>query len=109
MSQDQIVYAAELESSRARAARSWLLPVVLSGTFMVVLDFFIVNVALPSMQADLHASATAVEWVVAAYGLTFATLLITGGRVGDRFGRRRMFSLGLGLFTFTSVLCGIAT
>ena len=84
------------------------LPVVLAGTFMVVLDFFIVNVAVPAMQADLHASTGATEWVVAGYGLTFAALLITAGRLGDEHGRRRMFSLGLALFTIASAACGLA-
>ncbi len=87
----------------------WLaLPVVLAGTFMVVLDFFIVNVALPSMQSDLGASNTAIEWVVAGYALTSAIFVITAGRLGDRFGRRRMFSLGLALFTLASAGCGVA-
>jgi len=85
------------------------LPVVLAGTFMVVLDFFIVNVAMPSMQAELHASTGAIEWVVAGYGLTFATLLITAGRLGDQLGRRRMFSAGLLLFTVASLACGLST
>jgi EmrB/QacA subfamily drug resistance transporter len=84
------------------------LPVVLAGTFMVVLDFFIVNVAMPAMQADLHASTGAIEWVLAGYGLTFATLLITAGRLGDGFGRRRMFAVGLALFTVASAACGLA-
>jgi EmrB/QacA subfamily drug resistance transporter len=84
------------------------LPVVLIAPFVVVLDFFIVNVAIPSMQSKLHAGSGAVEWVVAGYGLTFAIGLITGGRLGDRFGRRRMFSLGLFLFTVASAACGLA-
>jgi len=84
------------------------LPVVLAGTFMVVLDFFIVNVAMPAMQADLHASTGAIEWVLAGYGLTFATLLITAGRLGDGLGRRRMFAVGLALFTVASAACGLA-
>jgi EmrB/QacA subfamily drug resistance transporter len=87
----------------------WLpLPVVLAGTFMVVLDFFIVNVALPSMQSELGASDTAIEWVVAGYALTSAIFVITAGRLGDRFGRRRMFSIGLALFTLASAACGVA-
>jgi EmrB/QacA subfamily drug resistance transporter len=94
--------------ARARSHRWAALPVVLAGTFMVVLDFFIVNVAMPAMQADLHASTGAIEWVVAGYGLTFATLLITAGRLGDQYGRRRMFSLGLALFTVASAACGLA-
>ena len=95
--------------ARALPASRWLpLPVVLAGTFMVVLDFFIVNVALPSMQSDLGASSTAIEWVVAGYALTSAIFVITAGRLGDRFGRRRMFSLGLALFTLASAACGVA-
>ena len=87
----------------------WLpLPVILAGTFMVVLDFFIVNVALPSMQARLHASNGAIEWVVAGYGLTTAVFLITGARLGDRLGRRRVFTIGLALFTLASAGCGLA-
>jgi EmrB/QacA subfamily drug resistance transporter len=97
-----------ISASPGAAARWAALPVVLAGTFMVVLDFFIVNVAMPTMQADLRASAGAVEWVVAGYGLTFATLLITAGRLGDQVGRRRMFSIGLALFTIASAACGLA-
>jgi EmrB/QacA subfamily drug resistance transporter len=96
--------------ARARVSASrWLpLPVVLAGTFMVVLDFFIVNVALPSMQSELGASDSAIEWVIAGYALTSAIFVITAGRLGDRFGRRRMFSLGLALFTVASLACGAA-
>jgi EmrB/QacA subfamily drug resistance transporter len=91
------------------AVSSWsALAVLMAGTFVIVLDFFIVNVALPSMQAELHAAASAIEWVVAGYGLTFAAFLIMGGRIGDRIGRRRTFSVGIGLFTLASVACGAA-
>src|SRR3954471_23635404 len=95
--------------SGARTSHCAALAVVLTGTFMVVLDFFIVNVAMPAMQADLHAGNAALEWVVAGYGLTFGTLLITAGRLGDAHGRRRLFALGLALFTVASGVCGIAT
>ncbi len=103
--------AASATPWRRRAAdHHWAaLAVVLTGTFMVVLDFFIVNVAMPAMQADLHAGNAALEWVVAGYGLTFGTLLITAGRLGDQLGRRRVFALGLGLFTLASGACGLAT
>jgi EmrB/QacA subfamily drug resistance transporter len=105
--------AHELAPPLPRTARllshQWAaLAVVLTGTFMVVLDFFIVNVAMPAMQSDLHAGTGAIEWVVAGYGLTFATFLITAGRLGDQLGRRRMFSLGLALFTLASAACGLA-
>jgi MFS family permease len=93
---------------RARASRWAQLPVVLAGTFMVVLDFFIVNVALPSIQTDLHATSGAIEWIVAGYALTSAIFLITAGRLGDRIGRRRAFSIGLALFTVSSAACGAA-
>ena len=92
----------------AQDSRWAALPVLLTGTFMVVLDFFIVNVALPSMQRDLHAGTGAIEWVVAGFALTSAVFLITAARLGDRIGRRRMFSIGLGVFTLASAACGAA-
>jgi EmrB/QacA subfamily drug resistance transporter len=84
------------------------LPVLLAGAFMVVLDFFIVNVALPSMATGLGASESSLEWVVAGYGLAFAAFLITSGRLGDSFGRRKVYAVGLVLFTATSLACGLA-
>ena len=92
----------------AEATRWAALPVLLTGTFMVVLDFFIVNVALPSMQRELHAGTGAIEWVVAGFALTSAVFLITAARLGDRIGRRRTFSIGLGVFTLASAACGAA-
>ena len=69
------------------AHRTWApLAVMLTGTFMIVLDFFIVNVAIPSIQRDLHTGPAGIEWVVTAYGLTYGVGLITGGRLGDRYG-----------------------
>lgn len=82
--------------------------VVLAGTFMTFLDFFIVNVALPSIQSDLGAGPAAVQLVVAGYGIAFAVGMITGGRLGDLHGRRRLFTTGLALFTVTSLACGLA-
>lgn len=83
------------------------LAVMLTGTFLIVLDFFIVNVALPSIQRGLHASPAAMEWVVAGYGLSFAVLLITGGRLGDRLGRRLTFDIGIAIFAGASLACGL--
>ncbi|HXO08910.1 MAG TPA: MFS transporter [Solirubrobacteraceae bacterium] len=94
--------------SRARASRWAPLPIILAGTFMVVLDFFIVNVALPSIQSSLDASSGAIEWIVAGYGLTTAILLIPAGRLGDQYGRRLVFCSGLALFTLSSAVCGVA-
>jgi MFS family permease len=84
------------------------LSVLLSGTFLIVLDFFIVNVALPSVQVDLDAGDTTLAWLVAGYGLTFGGLLLLAGRLGDRWGRRRMFRFGVGLFVLSSAACGLA-
>ncbi|EWT02057.1 MFS transporter [Intrasporangium oryzae NRRL B-24470] len=82
--------------------------VLLAGIFLNVLDFFIVNVALPSIERDLHATATALEWVVAGYGLAYGALLLAATRVGDRWGRRRMYAAGTALFVVTSAACGLA-
>ena len=96
--------AADAATARRRSA----LPVLMAATFLIVLDFFVVNVALPSIQRELGASAGVVEWVVAGYGLGFATFLIIAGRLGDRFGRRRTFATGLTVFALTSAACGVA-
>jgi MFS family permease len=85
------------------------LTVLMCGIFVVVLDFFIVNVALPSMQSDLHASSSGLEWIVAGYSLTFSVLLIAATRLGDRWGRRHMFSAGVALFVAASAACGAAS
>ena len=82
--------------------------VLLTGTFMTFLDFFIVNVGLPSIQHDLHGGPAAVQLVVAGFGLAFAVGLISGGRLGDLYGRRRTFTVGLALFTLASAACGLA-
>jgi EmrB/QacA subfamily drug resistance transporter len=82
--------------------------VLLAGTFIAVLDFFIVNVAVPSIQKDLHTSSAGIEWIVAGFAITYGSGLIIGGRLGDIFGRRRMFVIGLVLFILSSALCGAA-
>ena len=84
------------------------LAVVLTGTFVYILDFFVVNVALPDIQRSLHASAAAIEWLVSGYALTSASLLVCGGRLGDHYGRRRCFCIGLAAFVLASALCAVA-
>ena len=90
------------------AFRRGPLAVLLTGIFLIVLDFFVVNVALPSVQQDLDADATALQWLVAGYALTFGGLLLVASRLADRWGRRRMFLLGTGLFVLSSAICGFA-
>lgn len=85
-----------------------LLAVLLACDFMITLDFFAVNVALPAIAAELGAGPAAVQLVVVGYGLAYAAGLITWGRLGDLHGRRRMFAVGLGLFTAASAACGLA-
>ncbi len=86
----------------------FVLPVVLVGTFMAILDVAIVNVAIPSIRSGLHAGFGAVELVVSGYTIAYASLLVTGGRLGDILGRKRMFVAGLLLFSAASALCGSA-
>jgi EmrB/QacA subfamily drug resistance transporter len=89
--------------------RRWLaLPVLLTGAFLPILDFNVVNLALPAIRSDLGASSSEVQFVISAYAATYAVFLITGGRLGDLFGRRQMFMLGVAGFTLASLLCGIA-
>ncbi|MBP2402638.1 Spectinomycin tetracycline efflux pump [Streptomyces netropsis] len=90
-------------------ARTITLVVVLIAELMNALDGSIVYTALPSIQADTGASSAAVQWIPAAYTLTFALALITGGRLGDLCGRKRIFLVGTGVFTLASLLCGVAT
>lgn len=98
---------------RSRTTLTWLdrkqLLVILAGAFMVVLDFFIVLVALPSIAHELAATPGQLQLIVAGYGIANAAGLIAGGKLGDLFGRRRMFFAGMALFGVTSVVCGLAT
>src|SRR3954468_12871766 len=89
--------------------RWWTLGCVAIGTFMLLLDVTIVNVALPAIQKDLHADFTDLQWVIDAYALTLASLLLVSGSVADIVGRRRIFVLGLSLFSAASLACGLAT
>ncbi len=86
----------------------WTLTVVCVGTFMLLLDITIVNVALPSIAKQLKASFSDIQWVIDAYALTLASVLLTAGALADMLGRRLVYSIGLGLFAFTSLLCALS-
>jgi EmrB/QacA subfamily drug resistance transporter len=88
--------------------RWWTLVAMCFALFMIMLDNTVVNVALPSIQRDLHADLSALEWTINAYTLSFAVLLVTGGRLGDIFGRRRMFLAGVVIFALSSAAIGLA-
>jgi EmrB/QacA subfamily drug resistance transporter len=96
-----------MPATNSRTSR-WTLAIVSIGLFMVVLDNLVVNVALPSIHRDLNASIQALEWTVNAYVLSYAVFLLTGGALGDRFGRKRMFTAGIALFTLASAAAAIA-
>lgn len=87
----------------------WVLVAAVLGSSMVFIDSSVVNVALPTIQEDLGATAAATQWGVESYALLLAALVLVGGALGDRFGRRRIFILGTALFTLTSIWCGLAT
>jgi len=88
--------------------RWWALGAMCFALFMIMLDNTVVNVALPSIQRGLHATTSSLEWTVQAYTLTFAVLLVTGGRLGDLFGRRRMFLFGVSVFAFSSFMIALS-
>ena len=92
---------------KKRSARGFL-ALTSVASFMVALDALVVTTALSTIRADLGASIEALEWTVNAYNLSFAVLLLTGAALGDRFGRRRMFAAGLGLFVVASAACALA-
>jgi MFS family permease len=97
------------DQAAAPPGHRWLmLAVLLGGQFMALLDAFVVNVALPSIGADLHASGAALQLVVGGYAAAYAMLLITGARLGDLYGRRRMYLVGVVMFTAASLACGLA-
>src|SRR5256885_8408214 len=100
----------ELAPTAERREGRWLaLTVLCLGSLMIVLDTTIVNVALPSIRTSLGFSETSLAWVVNTYLLTFGGFLLLGGRLGDLFGHRRLFLIGITLFTLASLACGLAT
>src|SRR5216110_189298 len=92
----------------SRSTTLWTFAITSVALFMVTLDNLVVTSALPVIRRNLHASLTQLEWTVNAYTLTFAVLLLTGAALGDRFGRRRMFAIGIGIFTLGSVAAALA-
>src|SRR3712207_47738 len=101
-------YRRRTSMSTERDTRWAALIVLCVGFFMIVLDATVVNVALPSIQHDLHFSQSSLAWVVNAYMIAFGGLLLLAGRLGDLVGRRRVFLAGLVVFTVASMVCGVA-
>src|SRR5438445_7926857 len=98
-----------ITASTSGDRRRWMALVVLCvGQLMIVLDATVVNVALPSIQRELHFSQSSLAWVVNAYLIAFGGLLLLAGRLGDLISRRTVFLVGLGVFTSASLVCGLA-
>src|SRR6266513_5467676 len=89
-------------------ATSWILAATIMGSSMAFIDSTVVNVALPAIQSDFHATVVDVQWVVESYGLFLGALILVGGAMGDLFGRRRVFLAGVGVFALASIACGLA-
>src|SRR5579883_321132 len=98
----------KLVQQAQRSSGAWVLVATILGSSMAFIDGTVVNVALPVLQADLNASAAQVQWVVEAYALFLSALILVGGSLGDHFGRRRIFALGIMLFAASSMLCGLS-
>src|SRR5213592_2726401 len=95
-------------SMTAKRRTMWTFAITSAAVFMATLDNLVVTTAIPVIRKDLHASVESLEWTVNAYTLTFAVLLLTGAALGDRFGRRRMLAIGLGIFTVSSAAAALA-
>jgi MFS family permease len=105
----QQTHAKATAQAQAPSRGSWLvLAVLLLGQFMCILDVFVVNVAMPSIGTELHASGAELQLIVGGYTIAYAMLLITGARLGDRYGRRRIFLTGIITFTAASLACAVA-
>ena len=96
------------EGACPEASKPWVLAAAIVGSSMAFIDGTVVNVALPAIQADLQATAFQAQWVVESYALLLAALLLVGGALGDHYGRRRIFAVGVGIFAISSVACGLA-
>src|SRR6201993_771096 len=105
---EAVVRAANADVPCTAQAARWILAATILGSSMAFIDSTVVNVALPALQASLNATVVGVQWVVESYGLFLGALILIGGSLGDLFGRRRMFLIGVGIFGAASIACGLA-
>src|SRR6516225_12460569 len=105
---DQAAIRAAATVPACAARKHWVLVAAVLGSTMAFVDESVVNVALPKIESDLHTTLAAMQWVVNAYTLCMTALLLVGGATADQFGRRRVFVIGVSLFTLASLVCGIA-
>src|SRR6202161_875228 len=105
---EAVVGSGNAEVPCAKQAGRWILAATILGSSMVFIDSTVVNVALPALQSNLHATVVGVQWVVESYGLFLGALILVGGSLGDMFGRRLLFLIGVGILAVTSIACGFA-
>src|SRR5438477_11929798 len=105
---EAVIIAKESAAPCAKKLGPWILAATILGSSMVFIDGTVVNVALPALQSYLNANVADVQWVVESYTLFLAALLLLGGSLGDRFGRAKMFAIGVALFALASIWCGLA-
>jgi EmrB/QacA subfamily drug resistance transporter len=105
---EAVIRSADLVTPCAAEARTWILAATIIGSSMAFIDSTVVNVALPALQTNFHATVVDVQWVVESYGLFLGALILVGGSLGDLFGRRLMFLLGVAIFSVASLGCGVA-
>lgn len=105
---DSVIQAIDRTSPCSQTAKPWVLAAAILGSSLAFIDGTVANVALPALQREFNATAFEAQWVIESYALLLAALLLVGGSLGDRFGRRRIFMLGVAIFAAASVLCGLA-
>src|SRR5580700_3131191 len=106
---EAVIRSAKAGARCTQQAERWILAATILGSSMAFIDSTVVNVALPALQADLHATVIGQQWVVESYGLFLGALILAGGSAGDLFGRRLMFLVGVGIFAAASAACGFAS
>src|SRR5438105_1636138 len=103
-----VIMAAPAAAPCAPDVRRWVLAATILGSSLALIDGTVVNVAVPVLQADLKATVADAQWVIEGYSLFLSSLILVGGALGDHFGRRRVFTIGVALFALASVWCGLA-
>src|SRR5271168_122539 len=106
---EALVRSADAGAPCEPQARIWILAATILGSSMAFIDGTVVNVATPAIQTTFHATVVDVQWVIESYGLLLAALILVGGSLGDIFGRRRMFVVGVAIFAVASAGCGVAS
>src|SRR4030095_13357612 len=106
--EEGIILSGKADATCSKTQGAWVLAATILASSIAFIDGTVVNVALPALQRELNATAIGVQWVVEAYSLFLSALVLVGGALGDRYGRRRIFLSGVTIFAFSSAACGLA-